>query len=144
VLVAAVAVGAFVVAQDDDDPSPSAGTDDATTTTTTTTEPADPTTTEPVTGLVEAAEADVEETTGDWVILLTLKEGRPGIDDFNALAAECSATGPACPTGQLAVVVGDEVVTAPSIQSPSFERDQIQISGAFTKRTAEALAERIA
>jgi preprotein translocase subunit SecD len=77
------------------------------------------------------------------VVSLTLKEGRPGIEDFNELAAECSAMGPGCPTGQLAVVVGDEVVSAPTVQAPSFARDEIQISGSFTKQEAEDLAERI-
>jgi hypothetical protein len=94
-------------------------------------------------GMVESAEVSIDTSSADWLILLTLKEGRPGIDDFNDLAAECSAMGPRCPTGQIAIVVGDEVVTAPSIQAPTFERDEIQISGAFTKDEAEALADRI-
>jgi preprotein translocase subunit SecD len=95
-------------------------------------------------GTVESARAEVNTITGDWVVSLVFAEGRPGIDDFNELAAQCSAAGPGCPTYQIAVVVGDEVVSAPTVQAPSFERDEMEISGDFTRDTAEALAERIA
>jgi hypothetical protein len=94
-------------------------------------------------GMVESAEARIDTTNGDWLIALTLNEGRPGIDDFNDLAAECSAMGPGCPTGQIAIVVGDEVVMAPVIQASAFERDEIQITGQYTKDEAEELADRI-
>jgi preprotein translocase subunit SecD len=95
-------------------------------------------------GTVESARAEVDRLTGDWVVLLTFAEGRPGIDDVNDLAAECFAAGPGCPTYQIAIVVGDEVVSAPIIQAPSFGPEEMQISGNFTRDTAEALAERIA
>jgi preprotein translocase subunit SecD len=51
--------------------------------------------------------------------------------------AWCDAT---CPTGQMAIVVAGEVISAPVIQAASFDRDRIEISGTFTERSAEDLA----
>ncbi|MEZ5411561.1 MAG: hypothetical protein R2761_26245 [Acidimicrobiales bacterium] len=64
-----------------------------------------------------------------------------GIDRFNQVAQLCysSAEG-VCPTGLLAIVVDGAVVTAPTIEQPSFERNLIQISGNFTEHKATALA----
>ena len=45
-----------------------------------------------------------------------------------------------CPTGQLAIVLDSVVQSAPTIQTPSFERDEIQISGTFTEEEAKRLA----
>lgn len=74
-----------------------------------------------------------------WAVALTFTE--EGIDRFNQVAELCftSAEG-ICPTGRLAVLVDGRVVTAPSVQSPSFLRDQIQISGSFTEDEAGGLA----
>jgi len=95
-------------------------------------------------GMVESAEAKAEPLNGGWLVALTFREGRPGIDDFNDLVAECFAAGAGCPTSQVAIVVGDEVLSAPTVQASSFERDELQITGSFTRDEAEALAERIA
>jgi preprotein translocase subunit SecD len=68
-----------------------------------------------------------------------------GIEGWNTLAAECYAGGPTCPgllgaQGQLAITLDGEVVSAPTVNSPSFERDQISISGAFSEGEAKDLA----
>jgi len=81
---------------------------------------------------------------GDWMIELVFREGPEGIGRFNEIAATCSAGSPICPAtmgdhGQLAVVVDGRVVSAPTITEASFERDQIQISGAFTEGEAKEL-----
>lgn len=47
---------------------------------------------------------------------------------------------PICPSGQLVIVVDRTVLSAPSINAPELERDQISISGRFTCDEAEALA----
>ena len=47
---------------------------------------------------------------------------------------------PTCPARQLGIVVDRTVISAPSINAPEFERDQISISGGFTQAEAEALA----
>ena len=67
-------------------------------------------------------------------------KGGDGIDTFNAIAAQCYAKAETCPTGQLAIVLDSRVVSAPTIQQPSFERDQIQITGSFTESEAKDLA----
>ena len=66
--------------------------------------------------------------------------GRAGIDSFNAIAAQCQPPSPTCPTGQLAIVLDGVVQSAPTIQAPAFERDQITITGQFTEREAKDLA----
>ena len=43
-------------------------------------------------------------------------------------------------TGLLGIVLDDVVLSAPSINVASFDRDQIQISGSFDKESAESLA----
>lgn len=78
-----------------------------------------------------------------WVIGPVFREGPDGIDRFNAAATECFAKTATCPTGQLAIVIDGEVISAPSINEARFERDQIQISGNFDEASATALAARI-
>jgi hypothetical protein len=81
------------------------------------------------------------ESQGGWVVNPVLKPGAAGIDLFNATAARCYAKDETCPTGQLAIVVAGVVISAPAIQEPSFQADQIQITGTpFTEAQATALA----
>jgi hypothetical protein len=89
--------------------------------------------------VIEDAEAVVDRTTGEWRVDLVFTES--GIDAFNDVAAICSQFDPACPVGQVALLVDGEVVTAPTITQPSYERDQIVVSGAFSKDEAEDLAD---
>lgn len=76
---------------------------------------------------------------GDWSVALEIKGG-DGIGQFNAMAGECFARAATCPSGQLAIVLDSNVVSAPSIKQASFERDQIQISGSFSQAEAKDLA----
>ena len=89
--------------------------------------------------IVEKAQAAVGQT-GEWLIELTLMEGPDGIDAFNRLAGSCYAGDTTCPTGKVAIVFDSVVQSAPTVQASSFKRDQIQISGNFTKQEAEDLA----
>jgi preprotein translocase subunit SecD len=77
---------------------------------------------------------------GEWVVNPVFKGGADGIDKFNVAAQACNSQSQLCPTGQLAIVLDGRVISAPGIQQPSFERDQIQISGEFDERTARDLA----
>lgn len=77
---------------------------------------------------------------GAWVVLPTFKEGEEGIDQFNEIASRCVAKDPSCPTGALGIVLDGVVISAPQIQQPTYERDQIQITGDFTRESAENLA----
>jgi hypothetical protein len=86
---------------------------------------------------IESAEATYDNDV-EWTVHLTLTP--EGIDGFNAIAGACYQRAATCPTGQLAVVVDGAVTSAPTIQAERFERDQIQINGAFTEAEAKELA----
>jgi preprotein translocase subunit SecD len=75
---------------------------------------------------------------GTWVVGVEVRGDR--IDEFNAIAAECFNGAPTCPTRQLAIVLDGRVVSAPSINAPSFAADAISISGDFTESEAKELA----
>ncbi|MEQ8842258.1 MAG: hypothetical protein RIB98_14840 [Acidimicrobiales bacterium] len=91
-----------------------------------------------LTGLaVEDANAQL---TAGWSVDLVLRSGSPGIDDFNALAAQCVAGSAVCPSGRVAIEINGGVVSAPTIQAASFDRTQIQITGNFSEGEAKDLA----
>ena len=86
---------------------------------------------------------------GQWEIRPVFKGGKDGIDKFNAIAAVCysaTASTTACPLqasaqhGQIAIVLDNKVLAAPSIDAASFQRDQITISGSFTQSEASDIA----
>jgi len=77
--------------------------------------------------------------TGEWTVNPAFKGGAEGIDAFNALAAECFAKAATCPTGQGAITLDAAVLSAPTIQTPSFEADAVQISGDFSEKEAKRL-----
>ncbi len=89
---------------------------------------------------VEAATA-VEDGMGSWNLALTLTS--EALAAFNTLAKDCFDGAPTCPTRQLAIVIDQNVLSAPSVNAPGFERDAISISGGFTQAEAEALAARL-
>jgi preprotein translocase subunit SecD len=88
--------------------------------------------------IVKTARAELNQS-GQWEVALEIKGG-DGIAAFNAMAAECFSRAETCPTGQLAIVLDSQVKSAPNIQQPSFEADQIQISGSFSSSEAKDLA----
>lgn len=90
--------------------------------------------------IVESAKAELSPTS-EWTVSLTLKSGENGIDIFNALAGQCygGANAQVC-NGSVAITLDSVVQSAPTIQEPSYTRDQIQISGNFTEREAKDLA----
>lgn len=100
---------------------------------------------------VEGATAGLADN-GQWTVNPVLKGGEDGIDQFNAIAAQCYAPTPdVCPglsapdesgvqRGLLGIVLDGEVLSYPSINTPEFARDQIQISGSFDQESADALA----
>jgi preprotein translocase subunit SecD len=94
---------------------------------------------------VETATATIGDT-GQWQVNPVFRDGTDGIDKFNAAAAKCYAGDAAvCPKlrgthGQLAVVLDNNVLTAPSIDAASFSRNQIRISGSFDEKTAKDVA----
>ena len=93
---------------------------------------------------VETAQAGLDQS-GQWTVNPVFRKGAKGIDLFNKVAAQCYNGAPTCPAvapnkGQLAIVLDSQVLSAPSINEPTFERDRIQISGDFTEAEAKSLA----
>jgi preprotein translocase subunit SecD len=89
--------------------------------------------------VVETASAALGQF-GVWEVPLTMRPGADGIDEFNAAAAQCNPPSQVCPTGQLGIVLDSTVQSAPTIQAPRYERDQIRITGEFTEGEAKDLA----
>ena len=89
--------------------------------------------------IVESADARLGNT-GEWEVALVLRGGEDGIDLFNAIALKCNTGDPSCPTGKLGITLDSVVQSAPTIQQPSYSRDQIVISGAFGETEAKDLA----
>ncbi len=99
---------------------------------------------------VETAAARFDPSANEWTVQVTFRSGDQGIDAFNRMAADCYFTSPTCPPtgqdrsgnprGRIAIVLDSVVKSAPQILTPSFERDQVQISGGFTEREAKDLA----
>jgi len=88
---------------------------------------------------IEDATAGLQSS--EWVVRPTFKAGADGIDLFNAAAAKCYAGDPTiCPSKRLAIVLDGQVISAPTIQTGSFQRDQIQITGSFDSQSANDLA----
>ena len=88
--------------------------------------------------IVDTAQAEIPA--GEWTVGLEMKGGEDGIDTFNEIASQCFAKAETCPTGSLAIVLDSVVQSAPTINNPSYERDQIQISGSFDESEAKDLA----
>lgn len=92
---------------------------------------------------VESATA--EPTQGTWAVTVVFRSGPDGIGAFNGVAAACYRGEPSCPAqdgavGAIAIVDDLVVLSAPSIQTPRFERDEIMISGLPDETAARALA----
>ncbi len=76
----------------------------------------------------------------EWLVLPIFRSGEDGIDLFNAAANECFNQTAVCPTSQLGIVLDGVTESAPNVQTPYFERDQITISGDFDQARAEETA----
>lgn len=84
------------------------------------------------------AKADVSS--GSWVVVVSLRGGATGTDVWNALAAHCYDKDSTCPTGQLAIVLDGQVISAPTVQERQFTGGSVQISGSFKEKEAKDLA----
>lgn len=84
------------------------------------------------------SEAKAGNNQAAWVVTLTLDA--EGAQIFNDLTADLSQQ--ELPKNQLAIVVRDKVISAPTVQS-AIPNGKVQISGSFTKAEAEKLADDI-
>jgi preprotein translocase subunit SecD len=74
-----------------------------------------------------------------WGVTVSLRGGSNGEGVWNVLAAECYNATATCPTRQLAIVLDGEVISAPTVQQPSFT-GSVEISGSFSESEARNLA----
>jgi preprotein translocase subunit SecD len=84
------------------------------------------------------ASAGIES--GQWTVVVGLRRGAEGEDLWNALTTLCYNRDELCPTGQVAIVLDGEVISAPVVQEPVFTGGQVQITGNFTETEARDLA----
>ena len=102
--------------------------------------PAGVTPTTPLTGAaIQTASAQFTGV-ANWLVSLSMKAGEEGIDRFNALAARCYSRDSTCPTQRMAIVLDGNVESAPTVNAPGFEREEITIQGSFSEREARDLA----
>lgn len=87
---------------------------------------------------VTEVKTGIQENGGNWYVGLTLDS--EGTKLFAQLTTALAKRTP--PANQLAIVVHDQVVTAPSVMSP-ITAGKIEISGGYTRDSAEELATKI-
>ena len=91
-------------------------------------------------GLVFSNDASAEINNGTWSVVVGLLSGSAGEDIWNALSTRCFNKDETCPTGQIAIVLDGEVISAPVVQQAVFTGGNVQISGSFTEAEARDLA----
>ena len=91
-------------------------------------------------GLVFSNDASAEINNGTWSVVVGLLNGSAGEDIWNALSTRCFNKDETCPTGQIAIVLDGEVISAPVVQQAIFTGGTVQISGSFTEGEARDLA----
>ena len=74
-----------------------------------------------------------------WGVTVSLRGGSKGEDIWNVMASECFNGTAVCPTRQLAIELDGEVISAPTVQTPTFT-GSVQITGAFSESEARNLA----
>lgn len=85
-------------------------------------------------------DATAEIDNGSYIVVVGLRDGAVGADKWNALATKCYNADSTCPTKQLAIVLDGKVISAPVVQTPTFDNGRVQISGSFTQKEASKLA----
>jgi preprotein translocase subunit SecD len=86
---------------------------------------------------VGSAEAMLDPATGHWIVTVQLRPD--GVARWESMVMPCFEAEATCPSRQLAIAIGDVIVTAPTVVSPEFP-STIQISGSFTEQEARDLA----
>jgi preprotein translocase subunit SecD len=90
------------------------------------------------TGEVFSNDASVQVEAGSFSVVANLRNGPAGEDQWNALARKCYDGGEECPTKQIAIVLDGEVISAPTVQTPTFT-GSVSITGSFTRAEADEL-----
>ena len=87
--------------------------------------------------IFETATVSLDATQGTWAIDADV---RPAAREFwNEVVAECFALTGGCPSGQIAIVLGDVIQVAPTVLSPDLGTT-VRISADYTEQEARAVA----
>jgi preprotein translocase subunit SecD len=92
------------------------------------------------TGEVFSNDSSAQVDAGGWVVVAKLRSGAAGADVWNALSTKCFAGGAECPTKAVAIILDGEVISAPTVQTATFDNGSVQISGSFSETEAKDLA----
>ena len=92
------------------------------------------------TGEVFSNNSSAQVEAGRWVVVAKLHSGAAGADIWNALSTKCFAGGADCPTKAIAIILDGEVISAPTVRTPTFDNGSVQISGSFSQTEAKDLA----
>ena len=92
------------------------------------------------TGEVFSNDSSAQVDAGSWVVVAKLRSGADGADLWNKLATKCYAGGADCPSKAIAIILDGEVISAPTVQTPTFDNGSVQISGSFSQTEAKDLA----
>lgn len=92
------------------------------------------------TGEVFSNDSSAQVDAGAWVVVAKLNSSAAGADVWNALSTKCFAGGADCPTKAIAIILDGEVISAPTVQTPTFDNGSVQISGSFSEIEAKDLA----
>ncbi|MDP9419624.1 MAG: protein translocase subunit SecD [Actinomycetota bacterium] len=87
---------------------------------------------------IAGAQAVFEPTSAEWAVLLEFTD--EGIARFNQVADACFNGQPTCAQRSVAIVLDGKVVSAPSVQNPEYQRDEVNITGDFDEAAAKDLA----
>jgi preprotein translocase subunit SecD len=85
---------------------------------------------------ISDAQAVFDQT--QWSVLLTFTAD--GLQRFSQIAEACFNAQPTCARGAVAIVLDGTVVSAPTVQEPTFTDEQVTITGNFDEQEAKDLA----
>jgi preprotein translocase subunit SecD len=91
------------------------------------------------TGAVFESDATADFVQNGWGVRVSLRDAADGVGVWNQLAAACYSRNSTCPSGQLAIELDGEIVSAPTVNQPSFTTG-VDITGQFSEQEARDLA----
>ncbi len=75
-----------------------------------------------------------------WGVIANLRSGAQGEDIWNNLARQCFNAEATCPTKQISIDLDGTLQSVATVNTPSFDTGNVEISGSFTEGEAKNLA----
>ncbi len=75
-----------------------------------------------------------------WGVIANLRSGAQGEDIWNNLARQCFGAEATCPTKQISIDLDGTLQSVATVNTPSFDTGNVEISGSFTEGEAKNLA----